>query len=184
MKHPSLSSRRHLLWSGLALVVLLVGVAALVKWALRPMPRALHLADGTEVFFLSDTKITPAAGYPQPREIQVDGDAFFRVEAAAQPLIVRSRLLVLTVTGETAFRMTAYSRQTGEQVEVLYGHAVAHKAYDSPYAEPDTLTGGEMVMINRTIDLMEKEKFDPAALRAWSEALIASVAGAGNHSAR
>jgi hypothetical protein len=65
----------------------------------------------------------------------------------------------------------------GEQVEVLYGNAVAHKAYDSPYAQPDTLTSGEMVMINRTIDLMEKEKFDPAELRAWSDALIVSATG-------
>jgi hypothetical protein len=30
-------------------------------------------------------------------------------------------------------------------------------------------------MVNQTIDLMEKEKFDPAPLRQWSQDLIASA---------
>ena len=98
-----------------------------------------------------------------------------RVAADARPLIVRSRLLILTVTGETAFRMTAYAKEAGEQVEVLYGHVKANKAYESTYNEPDLLTGGDMTMINKSIDLMEKEKTDVAQLRAWSEALIASA---------
>ena len=35
-----------------------------------------------------------------------------------------------------------------------------------------------MTMINRDIDLMEKETADVAALRAWSEALVASASRA------
>ena len=42
--------------------------------------------------------------------------------------------------------------------------------------EPDRLTDGEMTMINRDIDLMEKETTDVAALRAWADALVASTA--------
>src|SRR5262245_14085709 len=79
-----------------------------------PVPRAIQLADGTEAFFLSDTRVEPAAAYPQPREIRVDGDAFLRVPAASGPLIVRTRLLVLTVTGDSALRVKAYWKQSGE----------------------------------------------------------------------
>jgi hypothetical protein len=84
----------------------------------------------------------------------------------------------LTVTGKTALRVTAYSKEAGEQAEVLYGHVVAHKSYESSYKEPDILTDGQMTMINRDIDLMEKEKADVPALRAWSEAIVATVSRA------
>jgi hypothetical protein len=93
-------------------------------------------------------------------------------------LIVRSRLLVLTVSGPSAFRITAHAAQTGEQVEVLSGNIVARKNYPSTYEEPDVLAGGQMTMINRTIDLMEKENFDPSELRSWSSALIAAATAA------
>ncbi|MEP7242675.1 MAG: FecR domain-containing protein [Gammaproteobacteria bacterium] len=170
------------------LAVIVLAVVAVVIATLRvratSAPQALRLPDGTEVFFLGDTRIAPASSYPSPREITVDGDAFFRVPASPAPLIVRTRLLVLTVTGGSAFRITAYSRETGEQVEVLRGHVQAHKAYPSSYSEPDILAGGEMTMINQTIDLMEKETFDPAKLRAWSDRLIASVAAGKSAAAR
>jgi len=60
-------------------------------------------------------------------------------------------------------------------VEVLEGHVVAHKNYSSTYTEPDVLDAGGMSMINRDIDLMEKETTNVAQLRAWSEALIAEA---------
>jgi hypothetical protein len=160
---------------GAATLLLVIAAGALWRWATRPTPQSLRLPDGTEAFFLSGARVTPADSYPRPRQIGVDGDVFFRVTAAPQPLTVRSRLLVLTVSGKTAFRITAHSRETGEQVEVLYGHVEARKSYDSPYPEPDTLRGGQMVMVNETIDLQEKENFDPAALRAWKDGLIASA---------
>ena len=112
---------------------------------------------------------------PDPREIRLDGDFFIRVPPGPTPLIVRSRLLVLTVSGGSAFRITAYAREAGEQVEVLEGHIVALKSYPSNYMEPDQLDAGDMSMINRDIDLMEKEHADLEKLRAWSEALVASA---------
>jgi FecR protein len=140
-----------------------------------PVPQSIRLSDGTEAFFLSDTRVDAVATYPQPREIRVDGDAFLRAPAASEPLIVRTRLFVLTVAGDSALRVKAYWKQTGEQVEVLSGHVQAKKSYPSSYSEADELTSGEMSMVNQTIDLMEKEKFDPAPLHRWSEDLIAST---------
>jgi len=156
-----------------AIALLAVGAFALYRWPAQ----YLRLADGSEIFFHRDSKITAAAHYPHPRAVTVDGDFFFRVPAAEQPLIVRSRLLILTVTGKTAFRITAYAKEAGEQVEVLYGNITAHKNYKSSYQEPDVLTGGQMTMINRSIDLMEKETADLPALRAWSDKLVNSASG-------
>lgn len=164
---PHFNCKRAL--AAAALGVLLVACA-------KPTPQYQRLPDGSEVFFLSDSKLTPVAGYPSPREIAADGEFFFRVAESAQPLTLRSRLLVLTVTGKTDLRLTAYSREAGEQVEVLSGHVVARKSYASNYMEPDVLTTGQMSMINKDIDLMEKETADLPALRAWSDALVASAA--------
>jgi len=163
--------------SAAAVIAILAALVAVFVFRSHtvPVPRTVRLADGTEAFFLSDTRVEPAATYPQPREIRVDGDAFLRVPAVSGPLIVRTRLLVLTITGESALRVKAYWKQTGEQVEVLSGHVQAKKSYPSTYSEPDELSGGEMSMVNQTIDLMEKEKFDPAPLRRWSEDLISST---------
>lgn len=162
------------------LVLGLVAGATLAAWwwwpqAAPPEPHMERLADGVEAYFRTGSKLVAAQGYPGRREIQVDGDFFIRAPEAAEPLIVRSRLLVLKVTGQTSFRITAYAHEAGEQVEVLEGHIEARKSYPSNYSEPDLLDAGQMTMINKDIDLMEKETTDVAALRAWRDELIASM---------
>lgn len=156
-------------------VATLIGGAALARWYVAQQAHAVKFADGTEVVFRGGSNVEAAKEFPQPRELTVDGDVFLRAPAGARPLTVRSRLLRLTVTGETALRMTAYSRQAGEQVEVLRGQVIAHKAYASAYAQPDTLGPGQMVMINRSIDLMEKETCKPDELKrlmSWRDDLL------------
>jgi ferric-dicitrate binding protein FerR (iron transport regulator) len=169
------SSRKFQLAALVAAVVL--ALAAWIWWpkAPEPAPVVQRLIDGVEVFHRNDSKIVIAPQYPNPREMRVDGEFFVRVPQSPQPLIIRSRLLVLEVKGGSALRITAYSHEAGEQVEVLSGHVEARKNYKSSYMEPDQLDAGDMTMINRDIDLMEKEKADVAALRAWSEALVASA---------
>lgn len=157
--------------------VLCLGVVGVLAFrAYRtPMPQLLRLADGTEVFYLSDTVIRPSNAYPATRELKIDGEAFVRAAASAQPLIIRTRLMVLKVTGDSALRVTARSHETGEEADILAGQVVATKAYYSRQNEPDTLAAGEEVMVNETIDLQEKETADVPALRSWSEALVAAV---------
>ncbi len=177
MQRTVFASAKKRLWP--AGMVLLAAVVAVLAWVSRMnasrTPRVLRLPDRTEAFFLTDTRVEPAPAYPHSREIRVDGDVFIRTPAAAAPLIVRTRLLVLTVSGDSALRITGYSKQTGEQVEVLHGHVEARKSYPSNDSTPDMLIDGEMSMINRTIDLMEKETFDTATLRVWSEQLMAAA---------
>jgi hypothetical protein len=135
----------------------------------------MSLADGTEIFYLSDTLIAPSTAYPKTRELRIDGEAFVRVSAGAEPLIVRTRLMVLKVTGAAALRVTAHSNETGEEADVLFGHVEATKAYASRENEPDILLDGQEVMVNETIDLQEKETADVPGLRSWSDALVAAV---------
>jgi hypothetical protein len=62
----------------------------------------------------------------------------------------------------------ARAREAGEQVEVLEGTVTAVKNYPSPSSTPDDLVAGEMSMVNKSIDLQEKEKMnekESAALR-------------------
>lgn len=176
MPIASYAARRRLLLAAVA-VALVGGIAA--AWFLwpgpKPTPQVTRLADGTEAFYLSDSRIEAAAGYPQPRELRVDGEFFLTIPAQAQNLIVRTRLLVLTVSGETAMRIVAHSKEAGEQVEVLYGNVEARKSYPSQYSEPDQLAAGGMVLINRDIDLMEKETCDVGQLKSWSDAWVAAA---------
>jgi hypothetical protein len=152
-----------------------IGVTAFRAYR-APTPHLLRLADGTEIFYLSDTQIAPSSAYPLTREIKIDGEAFVRASDGPQPLVIRTRLLVLKVTGASALRVTARSNETGEEADVLFGHVVATKGYPSRQNEPDTLLAGEEVMVNETIDLQEKETADVPGLRSWSDALVASVA--------
>jgi ferric-dicitrate binding protein FerR (iron transport regulator) len=143
--------------------------------ACAPSPRLLQLPDGTEVFYLSNTKVQPDNAYPQVRQIKIDGEVFIRATAGEKPLVLRTRLLILTVTGRSALRVTARSKETGEEADVLYGQVEAKKAYPSRQNEPDMLLAGEEVMVNETIDLQEKETADLPTLRAWSENLVKSA---------
>jgi ferric-dicitrate binding protein FerR (iron transport regulator) len=180
--------RRTIARSSPGLRIAIAGVVVLVAagtWGMNALrthaartPQSLRLSDGTTVFFLSGTRVEPATGYPRPREIHVDGDAFVSTPAGSQPLVVRTRLMILTVTAESALRVTAYSREPGEQVEVLRGSVEVRKSYRSPYDQPDVLAGGEMSMVNRTIDLMEKETFDTAELRQQAAAVFHAPDGA------
>lgn len=160
----------------IALAATVLSAAVLGLVACAPTPQRLSLADGTEAFYLSNTSIKPADVYPRTRELKIDGEAFIRTPETGHPLTIRTRLMVLTVTGASALRVTARSNETGEEADVLYGHVEARKAYPSRQSEPDSLGAGEEVMVNETIDLQEKETADLSSLRSWSEALMASVA--------
>ena len=145
----------------------------------KPTPKELLLADGTQIILLDGTRALPAEGFPGNRSVQIEGNGqvFIAVKGQQKPLIVRTGLLILTVAGGTAFRALVSSEKIGEQVEVLYGRVQAAKAYPSRFNEPDVLEAGEMSMINRSIDLMEKEKFDPSELARWSRDIVATAHG-------
>jgi len=157
--------------------LLLVSAVALLSACGNPPPKELLLVDGTQIILLNGTRAVPAAGFPQTREVRLvgNGQVFIKARRQDKPLTVRTGLLVLTVEGDTAFRALVSSEKIGEQAEVLYGHVRAAKAYPSNFADPDDLAAGEMSMVNKSIDLMEKEKFDPRELARWSKEVTAAA---------
>ena len=142
-------------------------------------PKERVLSDGTRIVLLNGTTAVPAAGFPHKRDIQLEGngEVFIEAHRQEQPLIVRTGLLTLTVEGDCAVRVLVSSEKIGEQAEVLYGRVQAAKAYPSRFSDPDVLQAGEMSMINRSIDLMEKEQFDPTELARWSQDVSAAAHG-------
>jgi ferric-dicitrate binding protein FerR (iron transport regulator) len=159
------------------LVAAFLAAAVLLSACGKPAPRKVLLSDGTQIILLNGTRAVPAAGFPQNREIRLvgNGQVFIKARQQDRSLTVRTGLLVLTVEGDTAFRALVSSEEIGEQAEVLYGHVRAAKSYPSHFAQPDDLAAGEMSMINKSIDLMEKEKFDPGELARWSKDVTAAA---------
>jgi hypothetical protein len=150
---------RWALLGTLLLITMWIGYVAWRKPASHP-PQTRHLPDGTIAALQADTRLVTAAGFPSPREISLDGWALLKVPAAPQALIVRTHLMRLEVRGPSTLAITARSQESGEQVEVLDGEVIVSKNYSSSYRVPDDLHGGEMSMVNVTIDLMEKESID------------------------
>ena len=133
---------------------------------------ACMLPDSGTVILNSASKLQYAVGFPKEnRDMSLDGDAFFTLHGGDHPARIHTGMLILTSQG-ARFRVYAHSESRGQSVEVLSGLLQAVKAYPSDYPDTEALRAGDMVMINRDIDLMEKETFDTAALAAWLEGTL------------
>ena len=158
-----------------SLILLCIGAGYVIRrHAGRGVPVNHWLADGTIASFTDDTRILPAHGFPVRRDISLNGKALLEVPAAHRPLVIRTRLMRLEVIRPSTLLVTARWRQSGEEVEVLTGEVIVRKNYRSNGRRPDDLRAGQMAMVNRTIDLLEKETIGAASLariRAWAKTL-------------
>ena len=130
--------------------------------------REMTLADGTHVLMDTRTVIRPAEGFgTKNREITFDGEAILTIRAnPGKPFIIHTRNLVIQVLG-TRLHIDAFASSPGEEVDVLEGKIKVNKSYHSSTDNgQETLQGGDMVMINRDIDLMEKETLKPEERKA------------------
>lgn len=133
-----------------------------------PVPDSVRwLPDSTRLFYMGDSRVTLAKGFPGRHELELDGNVFFEVRRVGTPLIINTKLLRLTVVEESSFFITAPAKEEWAEIQVIKGNIRVKKAYPSQFNEPDTIRGNQMIMINRTIDLMEKEKFDATYLKSW-----------------
>jgi transmembrane sensor len=126
----------------------------------------VKLPDGSRVVLWPGTQLSIAKGFGKNnRDLELDGEAIFDVVAdAGRPLVLHTRNLEITVLG-TRFHVDAFRKNAGEQVDLLVGKLKVKKSYHSDTDnEPEVLDSGDMVMINRDIDLMEKEKMSPGEL--------------------
>jgi ferric-dicitrate binding protein FerR (iron transport regulator) len=131
--------------------------------------KEIRLPDGTVVVMNAGTVISISSLFNKDnRDVELGGEALFTVAAnAGKPFIVHTKDLKILVLG-TRFRVDAYPGKAGEEVDLLSGSLKVMKSYLSDTDnEPELLQASEMVMINREIDLMEKEHFDPSEEKGW-----------------
>jgi transmembrane sensor len=126
----------------------------------------ITLPDGSQLALSPGSVVVLAKGFGTGnRDVDLDGEVLFEVNAAAgKPFVVHTVNLRIEVLG-TRFRVDAVRKRAGEEVDLLEGRLKVAKTYHSDTDnEPEMLEAGEMLMINREIDLMEKEKMSPAEL--------------------
>jgi ferric-dicitrate binding protein FerR (iron transport regulator) len=143
--------------------------------------RVFRLPDGTRVTLSPQTTISLEKGFGKDnREIHLSGEALFDVPKAPNwPMTINTRDLRIAVMGaedpptgglRARFRVDAPGGRPGEEVDLLEGRIKASKAFHSDTDNvPEVMDAGEMVMVNRDVDLIEKEKLNPeeiARLRA------------------
>ena len=130
-------------------------------------PNEVKLPDSSLVTLKPGSRLSIAKGFNKDnRSLELDGEATFDIKSnAGKPLVLHTRDLEITVLG-TWFHVDAFRKNAGEQVDLLEGKLLVKKSYHSDTDnEPETLDAGDMVMINRDIDLMEKEKMNPDELK-------------------
>jgi ferric-dicitrate binding protein FerR (iron transport regulator) len=145
--------------------------------------KEIVLPDGTKVTVHAGTSVRIAEKFDKgDREMWLDGDALFEVSEGSvgnvgksggagmgKPVIIHTGNLRIEVLAPgSRFRVDARKKEAGEEVDLLAGKLRVMKSYHSDTDnEPDTIVAGEMVMINREIDLMEKEKMDGSEMKGW-----------------
>jgi transmembrane sensor len=122
--------------------------------------RSMRIPAFGTVFLKPNTTIGLAKGFGRDnRDIDIDGEAFFEMEVTGAPVRLHTKDLDVDVLRAAQFRVDAYRGKAGEEVDLLEGRLRVTKNYHSDTdSAMEVLGPGEMVMINRDIDLMEKEK--------------------------
>jgi hypothetical protein len=148
-------------------------------------PQTVKLPDGSHVVLMDGTTIVVSKGFgKEDRDVEIDGQGLFVVQApgmGSKPFVVHTGNLIIQVLDTTGaggsagsgaggsvagtggwdarFAVEAVRKQPGEESDLLDGKLRVTKSYHSDTDnEPEVLGAGDMVMINREIDLMEKEK--------------------------
>jgi transmembrane sensor len=121
-----------------------------VQWVALPDGSRIKIGDGTVI-------VLGRGG----RDVDLDGEGMFEVRfSAVRPFVVTTKNLIIQALG-TKFRVDAVRGRAGEEVDLLEGRLRVVKSYHSDSDSlPEQLEAGDMLMINREIDLMEKEKMN------------------------
>ena len=130
---------------------------------------SITLADNSKVILNANSILKVPHGYNKDsRKVILLGAAYFDISPNAKlPFSLESSDMKAMVLG-TSFYMRAYPHESGQQLELLSGKLKVQKAYRSTLDnQPEILLPGDMVMLNRSVDLMEKETFDVQQRQAW-----------------
>jgi ferric-dicitrate binding protein FerR (iron transport regulator) len=107
------------------------------------------------------TVVLGAAFVSGMRVVDLDGEGMFEVRVVpGRMFVVKTKNLIIVGPG-TKFRVDAVRSRPGEEVDLLAGRLTIRKSYHSDLdSASEELVSGDMLMINREIDLMEKEKMN------------------------
>jgi ferric-dicitrate binding protein FerR (iron transport regulator) len=124
------------------------------QWVFLPDSSRIKLSSGTTI-------ILGARFTNGDRVVGLDGEGMFEVQTIPRKMFsVVTRNLIIEGPG-TQFRVDAVRSRPGEEVDLLAGQLTIRKSYHSDLdSASEELGSGEMLMINREIDLMEKEKMN------------------------
>lgn len=130
---------------------------------------SIKLQDGSSVILNSNSILKVPHGDPKnSRKVILLGAAFFTILPGSRlPFVVESADFKVSTIGGSFFAR-AYPHESGRQIEVTAGKLKVEKSYHSDTDnKAELLLPGEMVMLNRTVDLMEKETYPIAERQSW-----------------
>jgi|GEM_PF-4724435 len=128
------------------------------------------LGNDNQVYFIDGESVLRPLEINGKTGIKVSGDVFFCINQGELPITMQTSLVTIQILEIPArFRIDGYDKDEGQAIEVLEGTLRIAKAYSSPFPEPDTLHANNLYMINKSIDLSEKETMDNDELQKWWE---------------
>lgn len=130
---------------------------------------SLKLPDGSSVLLNSNSILkVPRGDHKDSRKVILLGAAFFTVVPGSRlQFVVESADFKASTMGGSFFAR-AYPHESGRQIEVTAGKLKVEKSYHSDTDnKAELLLPGEMVMLNRTVDLMEKETYPIEERQLW-----------------
>jgi ferric-dicitrate binding protein FerR (iron transport regulator) len=131
---------------------------------------AFRLPDSTLVTLNANSTLSYPLSYNRSRrQVTLHGAAFFDVDSSSgKPFNVEIDNMLITTAG-ASFYVRAYPYEAGQEVQLLAGTLKAAKTYPSPDSVAAVAHAGEMVMLNRGIDLMETDTYDGDWLPGWKQ---------------
>ncbi|AHM58384.1 Fe2+-dicitrate sensor, membrane protein [Flammeovirgaceae bacterium 311] len=130
--------------------------------------KTIRLADGTVVVLNAASKLVyPEKFAANSREIELEGEAFFKVARdIRKPFTVKSGEVVTKVLG-TSFNIRAYRAEADIEVAVATG-----KVNVSHGDEAHNLLPGELVQYNAETKSLNVQEYDHQEVLAWKEGII------------
>jgi ferric-dicitrate binding protein FerR (iron transport regulator) len=130
--------------------------------------RNLTLPDGSEVILNANSTLTLATAWSEdhPREVELKGEAFFKIRKKKQGtrFIVRTNDLRVEVLG-TQFNVS--SRNRGTRVVLNTGKVKLNPSRNQP-GESIFMVPGELAEVTQKQQRIVKKKVNPAHFSAWT----------------
>lgn len=126
------------------------------------------LADGTEVWLNAGSTLKyPSSMNGDLREVNLDGEAYFKVtKNAHKPFVVNTKLAKVKVLG-TVFNLKAYSNEN--KVETTLEEGRVEFITKNSAVNPIVLKPGEQVVFNHSSQKLSVNNVDTYLLTAWKD---------------